>query len=399
MSKKRKIGQSIETLENRELFAADLAQALPMPETHAEGTSSFVATMEESGLGMSNGTFEFEMGQHANSGTVDFGKCESIRAVTMSLYSKPGLFKSRTVSEVASYGAPPGYVIVGHNVVEHTIKRAGVTVSTLRAGQRTVVTHVHEFFDNLEAGLDGQVRSSLGDDVGLDAHIKAELSHDRHFMEDIVARHESTHDTLIVKGNATGNVWGPGELKVVVEATLCYVGTPDNWQSEYGKKYQAKVDQFIADYVPSDTMPDKLSEAEDLGLLVGTRQVSEHVSDGDRDVFTFKLPVKSNVTISLTGLMSDADVELLDESGNKVAFSDRGGSASENIDLQLQPGRYFVRVVHHEGGYTPYDLKLTSIAKFDFTDDAFSNLNFVSQLLPTYSSEESLALPFRFQRL
>lgn len=68
-----------------------------------------------------------------------------------------------------------------------------------------------------------------------------------------------------------------------------------------------------------------------------------------------------SVTISLTELNGDADIEILDSSGTVVGSSRRGGTNSESVTLNLANGRnYYVKVTPYNGALTDYRLTISA---------------------------------------
>lgn len=117
---------------------------------------------------------------------------------------------------------------------------------------------------------------------------------------------------------------------------------------------------------PSDN---SMTLARDLGVLgstpivstgfVGTVNTKDLFSHDSQDYFRFTLVRSSDLSLSLSGLKANANVQLLDRQGRVVTSSTRGGSSTENIDYTLDPGTYFVRVYSASGG-TNYDLNLSA---------------------------------------
>jgi hypothetical protein len=132
---------------------------------------------------------------------------------------------------------------------------------------------------------------------------------------------------------------------------------------------------------------DSLSEAFDLSTLNGTRHFSGSVSNlsrifstsdlatslvirpfiGDRDFYRFNLGTTSNISVSLTGLSANADLQVIRDANNNgfidlgevIVSSTSTGSSSEFLNIQgLGAGDYFVRVNAPVVGSTNYDLTL-----------------------------------------
>jgi len=85
------------------------------------------------------------------------------------------------------------------------------------------------------------------------------------------------------------------------------------------------------------------------------------------DYFQFSLTTRSDFNVILSGLSADADVRLLDQSGNQIISSMNNGthsiggttytvSTSEAFNTILNPGTYFLRVNSYDGVFTPYTM-------------------------------------------
>jgi hypothetical protein len=65
------------------------------------------------------------------------------------------------------------------------------------------------------------------------------------------------------------------------------------------------------------------------------------------------------VSLNLTGLIANANVELLNSSGGVISSSTAGGNTSESITSQLSAGTYYARVYQFSGN-TMYNLSLNA---------------------------------------
>jgi Bacterial pre-peptidase C-terminal domain len=98
-----------------------------------------------------------------------------------------------------------------------------------------------------------------------------------------------------------------------------------------------------------------------LGILNGSATVSEFVNSADaNDFYRFSLSGTSNFSLSLNGLTADADVQLLNNSGQVIASSILGGANAESITRNLAAGNYAVRVYSVGTASTNYNLNLSS---------------------------------------
>jgi len=186
------------------------------------------------------------------------------------------------------------------------------------------------------------------------------------------------NDTRI-KLNLTGT-GGDGDLELY-DANLNYVdGSFSSDSSEMLETSLVSGEYFInilaysgdIDYDLSLTSSDITSDFEDLAgnslneaLLIGINDIdSEGVGqDGDDlDYFRFELDSSSEVTIGLSGLSADIDLELLDVDGGIISFSEQGGSQDESISALLEAGTYFIKVTPFGPAISSYELQIASEA-------------------------------------
>ena len=117
--------------------------------------------------------------------------------------------------------------------------------------------------------------------------------------------------------------------------------------------YDLLVEGFPAEPPPLDSAGDTLDDAADLGVLNGLIEVTEFVGPADQgDMFRFEMPADGSVTVQLSDLESDVDVELLDDFGSTLGSSAAGGSDPEVIETDVSAGTYFVHVYPFDGAST-----------------------------------------------
>ena len=105
-----------------------------------------------------------------------------------------------------------------------------------------------------------------------------------------------------------------------------------------------------------------LGSARNIGTLGGSRTFTNFVGTTDpNDYYRFNITSTSKFRLALDGLSADADVQLLDGSGQIIQSSTAAGSSSESIDRQLSTGTYYVRVYPYSGD-TNYRLALSATA-------------------------------------
>ncbi|MFB2880088.1 pre-peptidase C-terminal domain-containing protein [Floridanema aerugineum] len=123
--------------------------------------------------------------------------------------------------------------------------------------------------------------------------------------------------------------------------------------------------------------------ARDLGLLSGTKNISESVNNTNPiDIYSFSLDTNNDFSLTLDGLSADADVYLAqDTNGNGqieydeiIASSELSGTNSEAISSFLSPGQYSVVVQQFEGN-TNYNLRLSATPFSTASDRAGNTLS------------------------
>ena len=152
-----------------------------------------------------------------------------------------------------------------------------------------------------------------------------------------------------------------------------------NLESQMAGNYLVEVSQFSGNtrynlrlsstspQSPSNLLP---TEAE-VGSLSGTQTFYDDVGENDTsDVYHFVLNSDGNFSLSLTGLSSDADVRLIQDSnsnlrvdrGEEIAISGLGSTSSESISQYLSAGDYFVQVYQYtpNTSFNSYNLSLTA---------------------------------------
>jgi endoglucanase len=107
---------------------------------------------------------------------------------------------------------------------------------------------------------------------------------------------------------------------------------------------------------------DTLSGAFSLGILNGSVSRSDSLGGSDtNDYVRFEISQSVTLSLSLGGLLANADLELLDGSGTLLQRSANAGTTAETFSRALGVGTYYARVTG-SGSSTPYTLTLTTDA-------------------------------------
>jgi|GEM_PF-1758817 len=143
--------------------------------------------------------------------------------------------------------------------------------------------------------------------------------------------------------------------------------------------------------------------AYELGIIDGNLTIQETVGGTDEgDVYSLTISEAGKYNFNLDGLSADADLALLDSTGEVIDFPQIDGSVSETIAVDLAEGDYYVAVITYDGAETSYTLDISpddvleppdgnvivpTIDPGDSLDTAFD----LGLLFETITVEESLA--------
>ncbi|MCX5934263.1 MAG: C2 family cysteine protease, partial [Pseudanabaena sp. LacPavin_0818_WC45_MAG_42_6] len=109
-----------------------------------------------------------------------------------------------------------------------------------------------------------------------------------------------------------------------------------------------------------DNAGNTLVTARNVTLSSSTTTFQDWVGSADtNDYYSFTVADTSNLNLSLNGLTSDADVQLLNSSGRLIQSSANAGTSAESIVRQVNAGTYYIRVSPYSGS-TFYNLNLSA---------------------------------------
>ncbi|MEH2435620.1 MAG: ELWxxDGT repeat protein [Nostoc sp.] len=119
-----------------------------------------------------------------------------------------------------------------------------------------------------------------------------------------------------------------------------------------------------AQAIAADQAPNSLSTAKDIGTLNSSQTFNDFVGNIDTiDYYTFKSNTNSGFNLTLSGLIDNADVQLLDSNASVIQTSAQSGNTNETINANLGVGTYYVRVYVSGSANTYYTLNLSGSAQ------------------------------------
>ncbi|MEM9220183.1 MAG: pre-peptidase C-terminal domain-containing protein [Cyanobacteria bacterium P01_F01_bin.150] len=91
-------------------------------------------------------------------------------------------------------------------------------------------------------------------------------------------------------------------------------------------------------------------------ISLGGNQVEAVGGTDSADVFQFVLGDRQTVSLTLSGLTQNADLSLLDSSGNDLVISNNSNTVAESIIRNLEQGTYYIKVASSSATGTNYTL-------------------------------------------
>ncbi len=178
----------------------------------------------------------------------------------------------------------------------------------------------------------------------------------------------STSDTLL--GYCDVSSLGGGSSTTCAKAVSIsttgdqYVGAIADYQSYVSESNESNNTDYNPIYLtPSDDDGDTFSTA--TTISIGTSYNRDISTSSDLDYFKFTTSSAGTITVSLTGLTADLDVELYNSSQSFLDSSPNGGTTSEEIIYPASSsGTFYVKVLGGSGATSSYTLKVT------FTSDS-----------------------------
>jgi uncharacterized protein YkwD len=150
-------------------------------------------------------------------------------------------------------------------------------------------------------------------------------------------------------------------------------------------------------YIQSDFAGNSFDSARQVSLNSQPVTIRDAVGDTDTsDIYKFDVsPQNVNLSVKLNGLSANAQIELWDRQGNRLASSINQGTSAEAIDYQnLAVGSYFVRIYQgNVAANTNYNLTLavTSISVSPIATTVSSEPTFTQTVIELINHERTQA--------
>jgi len=122
---------------------------------------------------------------------------------------------------------------------------------------------------------------------------------------------------------------------------------------------------FVIAIAPPDSAGPDVATARRLGTIgAGMVKVAEdYIGELDRnDYYRIDLATLLRLNIKLYNLTGNADLQLYNSAGVRLAYAHNTGAAGESITTDLAAGTYYIRVLYAGSGGTNYRLRLESSA-------------------------------------
>lgn len=114
---------------------------------------------------------------------------------------------------------------------------------------------------------------------------------------------------------------------------------------------------------PPTSTPSGINSAKDLGTIGagGVKSITDSVATGNTsDFFKFTIGASRAMSLKLTGLSQNANLELLDSQGKAIKSSARSGTSDESIASTLVSGTYYAKVTFAGTSTANYRLRVAA---------------------------------------
>jgi pimeloyl-ACP methyl ester carboxylesterase len=169
-------------------------------------------------------------------------------------------------------------------------------------------------------------------------------------------------------------------INPILAAGTYYLNVYPGANSNTNYNFKVKATEII------DSAGNTIAAAKNIGVLnSNTQTINDLVGDIDpADYYQFNLTNTSTINLNLSGLTTDANVQILNSNGGGLVGSYNGGTNAETISTTLNAGNYYAYVYRAGSGNTNYSLNLSAVP-----DNAGSSLNTARNIGNLGSTEQT----------
>jgi subtilisin family serine protease len=158
----------------------------------------------------------------------------------------------------------------------------------------------------------------------------------------------------VIQSSAAGGTTAESIVRQLTADTYYIRVYPYSGSTNYNLNVSA------ATAAPADLAGNTLATARLITVGSTASTFSDWVGSTDtNDYYRFTLGATSNFNLTLNGLSSDADVQLLNSAGSVITSSTNSGTTADTISSQLAAGTYYIRVYPYSGS-TNYNLNVSA---------------------------------------
>jgi len=112
-------------------------------------------------------------------------------------------------------------------------------------------------------------------------------------------------------------------------------------------------------YEPNENIDDANVLLSGGNALVIGNTYDLRICGGEEDWFPVVVDSACTLTVDMTNLEADIDLNLKDAAGDNLDTSGAGGTSSENVSALVPPGNYYIRAYGFSSAESPYTLSIT----------------------------------------
>lgn len=171
--------------------------------------------------------------------------------------------------------------------------------------------------------------------------------------------------------NPTKNRFSPNQAGLFTSTSADTVNRRDSLSLNLSRSATSSIGKSSTGKSSTDKNDNSRRKARSLTLGSTATSVVDSVGRFDKnDFYKFDVTAPGNLSLTLGGLKRNADLQVLDRTGNVVARSSNAGTTAESLNVNLATGTFYIRVLTPQNQQTVYSLNaaLTPLQLFGLTD-------------------------------